>query len=64
MDDKSLQGLLERAGFAVDHGDLIAGPFIPDGTVRVYDPETSRILGRGDTLAEAYEEAATRGLLV
>ena len=53
MGDTALQALLEGAGLAVDHGDLISGPFIPDGTVRVYDPDTGDVLGEGDTLAAA-----------
>lgn len=56
MTDATLQEILERAGLAVDHGDLISGPFIPDGTVRVYDPDTDRVLGSGDTLAAAFAE--------
>jgi hypothetical protein len=56
MDEKTLETLLERAGLAVDDGGTIGSPFIPDGTVRVYDPDTLRVLGRGDTLTEAFAD--------
>lgn len=55
MDDATLMALIERAGLAVDEGNLIAGPFIPDGTVRIYDPDTLDVRGEGATLADAYE---------
>lgn len=45
--------LIER-GYTVDHGDLIGGPFIPDGTVRIYrDGNPSDLAGEGRTLKEA-----------
>lgn len=55
-DEVGLLKLLEEAELAVDHGNLISGPFIPDGTVRIYRPETLSILGRGATLVEAVED--------
>jgi len=55
MDDRTLIEILERAGLAVDEGDRISGPFIPDGTVRIYDPETDSLLASGSSLAEAFE---------
>lgn len=56
MDDRILIEILERAGLAVDEGDRISGPFIPDGTVRIYDPETDSMLASGRTLREAFED--------
>lgn len=49
-----LEEQLVALGYTVDHGDLIAGPFIPDGTVRVYrgdDPWD--VAGEGATLEDA-----------
>ena len=54
MTDETLLEILERAGLAVDDGGTIGSPFIPDGTVRIYDPETCRVLGDGESLAEAF----------
>jgi hypothetical protein len=56
VDDGTLREILERAGLAVDEGDLISGPFIPDGTTRIYDPDSNRVLGAGDTLAAAFAD--------
>lgn len=56
MDDATLREILERAGLAVDDGTRISGPFIPDGTVRIYDPETDSMLASGRTLAEAFAD--------
>lgn len=54
-----LEEQLAALGYTVDHGDLIAGPFIPDGAVRIYrgdDPYD--IVGEGDTLEEAASSVA------
>lgn len=55
-DEAEILELLEQAELAVDYGNLISGPFIPDGTVRIYRPETISVLGRGATLVEAVED--------
>lgn len=50
----TLEEQLAAQGLTVDEGNLIDGPFIPDGRVRVYrgdDPWD--IVGEGDTLGEA-----------
>ena len=49
-----LEEQLVALGYTVDHGNLIDGPFIPDGTVRIYrgdDPWD--IAGQGATLEDA-----------
>ena len=56
MNDATLREILERAGLAVDDGMTIGTLFIPDGTVRIYAPETGSLLGSGSTLAEAFAE--------
>ena len=61
MDEDDIRAAIKGRGYEVDEGILIDGPFIPDGTVRIHDPETSSIKGSGDTLREAYEDA--RGML-
>jgi hypothetical protein len=49
---------LVALGYTVDHGDRIDGPFIPDGTVRIYrDDDPWDIVGHGDTLKDAASEA-------
>lgn len=50
------QEAIEALGLIIDEGNLIAGPFIPDGTVRVYDPETIVVWGEGPSLVEALDE--------
>ena len=40
----------------MDDGGTIGGPFIPDGTTRIYDPDSSCVLGAGDTLAAAFAD--------
>jgi len=49
------QSTVEALGLVIDEGNLISGPFIPDGTVRIYDPETVSVWGEGDSLKEALE---------
>jgi hypothetical protein len=49
-----LESQLAALGYTVDHGILIDGPFIPDGTVRVYRGDDAwDIVGEGATLEEA-----------
>jgi len=54
VNEREILDALERAGFSVDDGCRIGGPFIPDGTTRIYDEDTT-ILSEGETLAEAVE---------
>jgi hypothetical protein len=60
MDDATIRAACEALGLVLDEGCLIAGPFIPDGTSRVYDPVTSRVLGEGKTNEEAWKNAANQ----
>lgn len=57
MTDEEMEVLLNEAGYVVDHGNLIEGYFIPDGTVRVYSkingPYSSVV--EGETLEEVFE---------
>jgi len=49
-----LEEQLVALGYTVDHGDLIDGPFIPDGTVRVLRGDDAwEIAGEGPTLRDA-----------
>lgn len=57
MDDDDVRLAIKGLGLKLDEGGLIDGPFIPDGTIRIYDPETHSILGSGDSLIEAYRNA-------
>lgn len=54
--DRDFEALVEGLGFVLDHGNLISGPFIPDGHVRIYRPETIRVVAEGRTVAEAAAE--------
>lgn len=49
-----LEKIAER-GFSVDEGNLIGGPFIPDGRIRIVDSECSE-KASGKTLKDAYED--------
>lgn len=54
MNDQEIQTICFDRGWTVDFGDRTDGPFIPDGTVRIYDGEEfTDILGEGKTLIEA-----------
>lgn len=53
---EELLNAVELDGFHVDHGDQIDGPWIPDGTVRIYDPSTLNIYGYGRTVEEALDD--------
>lgn len=56
MTEEEILETLEDKGLALDEGDRIDGPFIPDGTVRIYDPECPVIVcAEGSTVAEAFE---------
>lgn len=46
-------------GLQVDEGNVIGGPFIPDGVVRIYDD--SGVRGEGRTLEEAYNNTHLTG---
>lgn len=56
MTDEARLKILERAGLAVDDGGTIGTPFIPDGTVRIYELETGNLVSSGDTLADAFAD--------
>jgi methylmalonyl-CoA mutase cobalamin-binding subunit len=61
LTDEEIRELLEERDLVLDEGCLIAGPFIPDGTVRIYaegDPYT--VLGEGQTIQEAYGDLEMR----
>lgn len=52
----SIREELEGRGFVLDEGCLIDGPFIPDGTVRIYATDDPfHVVAQGETVAEAYE---------
>jgi len=54
MNDQEIQTICFDKGWTVDFGDLIEGPYIPDGTVRVYaEDDPYEIIGEGKTLSEA-----------
>lgn len=55
MTDSDILDALQEKELEVDHGNLIAGPFISDGRVRIYCPETHDVRGEGDTLQEAFD---------
>lgn len=45
-----------NTGLEIDEGNLIAGPFIPDGNVRIYDPETLTVVAEGSNVEEALRD--------
>lgn len=47
MDEREFRDLLAERGLELDEGNLIQGPFIPDGMWRVYDPETRDVKAQG-----------------
>jgi hypothetical protein len=47
---------IDSWGLAIDEGNLIGGPFISDGKVRIYDPDTSSVKGEGVNIEEAWED--------
>jgi hypothetical protein len=56
VEEDEIRQVLEAQGLVVDDGNLISGPFIPDGRVRIHSPGSVSILGDGSTLAEAYAD--------
>jgi len=44
---------IEAAGYVIDEGNLIAGPFISDGRVRIYCADTHNVVCEERTLKEA-----------
>lgn len=44
MDERELESALEEHGLAVDEGNVIGGPFIPDGRYRLYSCETHDVI--------------------
>lgn len=57
MTEEQLRESIERQGFAIDEGNVIGGPFTPDGTVRIYEAASGIVHGEGSTLAEAASNA-------
>jgi len=56
MTDEEVREACEELGLVLDEGNLIQGPFIPDGTCRIYpEGEPYQILGSGSTPEEAWE---------
>jgi hypothetical protein len=54
MTETDLQALVEDAGMEIDEGCTVGGPFIDDGVVRIYNPETLEVIGEGPSLESAY----------
>ena len=59
MDEREFQAALAEHGFAVDEGNAIGGPFIPDGRYRIYRQETHEMLCDSKTYAGLIEEFET-----
>jgi len=59
MTDDEIMSVLTERELKVDEGNLIDGPFIPDGTVRIYEG-WSNVLGSGETLADAFSDLELR----
>jgi hypothetical protein len=54
MSEQEIQTICFDRGWTVDFGDRTDGPFIPDGTVRIYVGEDfCDIVAEGATLQEA-----------
>jgi hypothetical protein len=56
--DEEIRRALEDLGLEVDEGNRVGGPFIPDGTTRIYDEDTLDVLAEGPDLQEAYKTYA------
>ena len=57
MDEFEFKTELRERNLAVDYGDVIGGPFIPDGLYRVYETETNGMICSSKTyegLIEAF----------
>jgi hypothetical protein len=53
----NVEALVEAEELVLDDGCGIGGPYIPDGIVRIYDPEDCyNVLGSGETAEEAWDE--------
>ena len=56
MTDEEVQAACDALGLVLDGGCLIQGPFIPDGTCRIYPKdEPYQILGSGETPQDAWD---------
>lgn len=55
MDEREIRFEVSERGLAIDDGNVIGGPFIPDGIVRIYDRSTYYVAGSGHDLRSAYE---------
>ncbi len=54
--EREIEEKVAEMGLAIDNGATIGGPFIPDGTTRIYDPETYSMKACGKTLESAFED--------
>jgi len=59
MDLLEIKERLEAEGYVIDEGNLIAGPFIPDGRCRIYDPTSMHIVAEGRTVEKALLDCPT-----
>jgi hypothetical protein len=56
MSEQEILTVCFDKGWTVDFGDRTDGPFLPDGTVRIYEGEEfTDIIGEGKTLSEAVD---------
>ena len=54
MNEQEILDICFDRGWTVDFGDLISGPYIPDGTVRIYEDDNPyNIVAEGATLQDA-----------
>ena len=61
MTEKDIQDFFQELGLVLDEGNLISGPYIPMGYVRIYaEEEPYNILGEGNTVEEAYKDFMDR----
>lgn len=54
--EDNLEAALAEHGLALDAGNVIGGPFIPDGIYRIYRPGDLGIVGSGSTLEAAIDD--------
>jgi hypothetical protein len=56
MDEYDFRVALEDHGLAVDEGNVIGGPFIPDGRYRIYNLSTHDVICDAKTYRGLIEE--------
>ena len=64
MTEEEMLKDLDKRDYGVDEGNVIGGPFIPDGRVRIYHRLTNHVESEGATLEEAYSEMAGLAYLI